>query len=76
MISSLTSSACEASATSSSSGGDSVCRLVLAILFNPLYRVAMSLDMRHSDIECALSEKSSAESEIDVAVAIVVARVE
>ena len=37
MISSLTSSACEASATSSSSGGDSVCRLVLAILFNPLY---------------------------------------
>ena len=36
----------------------------------------MSLDMRHSDIECALRRKNSAESGIDVCDAIVAARVE
>ena len=36
----------------------------------------MSLDMRHSDIECTLRGKNSAESGIDVCDAIVAARVE
>ena len=36
----------------------------------------MSLDMRHSDIECTLRGKNSAESATVVAAAIVAARVE